>query len=84
MKTNVYEQVLDVVHNLTNQYHPLGHPLGLIRTNRAVAKYMLLDNTTGIFGGNVIHFNIKNLGLGIFEISINTDVGTANTTRLIK
>lgn len=79
MKTNVYEQVLDVVHNLSNQY-----PLGLIRTNRAVAKYMLLDNTTGIFGGNVIHFNIKNLGLGIFEISINTDVGTANTTRLIK
>jgi len=51
-----------------------------VRTDSSVAKFMLKNNTTKIIGGKVCGFDISHIGLGVYEIKLNTE---SNSTKLI-
>ena len=65
-------------HTITVKMFLTDNPNGAIRTNKYTAKSMLFDNEILIVGGNVRHFAIKDLGLGVFEIMLRP-VGKVNT-----
>jgi hypothetical protein len=50
------------------------------RVDKAVAKELLLRNESIVVNGVVLSFDIKNLGLGVCEVTLNK----LGTTRFVK
>jgi len=49
-----------------------------VRTTKAVAEELLLENASVIKDGNVRYFQIKNIGFSVFEVKLR-DIGKVNT-----
>jgi hypothetical protein len=49
-----------------------------VRTTKAVAEELLIENASVIKGGNVRYFQIKNIGFSVFEVKLR-DIGKVNT-----
>ena len=62
-----------------------GKEIPFTRITKDLATELILQNSSVIIKGRVWYFNIQSLGLGIYKVMLNTDVGpTSKTTRLIK
>ena len=54
-----------------------------VRATRAVAQKLLMDNTTINLQGNVRYLRMKNLGLGVWEITL-ADIDSKKENLIIK
>jgi hypothetical protein len=80
-KKPVYEQIQELKHEFFLQNKTV--VLSVVRVKKDLATELILQNESIVLGGKVYWFNVKPLGLGIFEISLNTEIDS-RTTRLIK
>jgi hypothetical protein len=44
-----------------------------VRTCKEIATELLLDNVSIIRGGNIRYFQIKHIGLGVYEVKLRDD-----------
>lgn len=81
MKTTKQEQLMV---EYKDAIEPLKHLINgeSIRIKKSVAQILLLDNAAVIINATVRYFNIKNIGLGVCEVSL-ANIGTSET-KMIK
>ena len=55
-----------------------------LRVETDLAKALMLENTSVIIEGKVKHFLLRSLGLGVWEVTIDTSVPCSTSNRVWK
>lgn len=78
MKTPTIKNVAEIKSYLVETPLVIDGGIASVRTNKATAMALLLENDSVIKGGNVHFFTLKHLGLGVYDVKLRQH-GKINT-----
>ena len=78
IKKPIYDRIADLKHDFVT------HGMSVVRVKRDLAQELLLQNTDVVIKGEVRHFDIRAIGLGIFNVVLDMNCPPNPANRMIK
>ena len=78
IKKSINDRIADLKHDFVT------HGMSVVRVKRDLAQELLLQNTDVVIKGEVRHFYIRAVGLGIFAVSLDTNSPPNQNNRMSK